>query len=189
MYLKCISEETVMRQHMIGQTLLDMMQEQPYDKIRVGEICEKANVSRRLFYRYFGCKDGALSALIDNALMEHTQYTIDEGIDLSDINSYMVGIFKYWKNQSLLLDVLYNNGLDGIYLERALNYGVNDDTYLRKCLEYGGMPCDTEAITFAINGITSVVLNWHHGGFQKTPQEMGMLLKRLLCVPLLTPFK
>lgn len=189
MYLQCTSEETAMRQHMIGQTLLNMMQEQSYEAIKVGEICKKANVSRRLFYRYFSCKDGALSALIDNALLEHNQYTIDEGIDPADIDTYMVGIFRYWKNQVRLLDALHNNGLDGMYLERALNFGVNEDFHLRKCLEYGGMPCDIETITFAINGITSVVLGWHHGGFQKTPQEMGTILKRLLCAPLLTPLK
>jgi hypothetical protein len=42
------------------------------------------------------------------------------------------------------------------------------------------------ALSFAVCGLLSMVIQWHHTGFLQTPQEMTQLSKMLLTKPLLS---
>lgn len=44
----------------ICAALLQLMEEKPYENIEVGDICEKAFISRQTFYRYFLNKDNIM---------------------------------------------------------------------------------------------------------------------------------
>ena len=70
MYKLCKTEQSAQRQRELEQGLLAIMNSTRYEDITVSDMCQKLNIPRKSFYRYFSSKDGALHALIDHTLME-----------------------------------------------------------------------------------------------------------------------
>ncbi len=49
----------------------------PYDKVSINKIIEKAGISRGSFYTYFEDKSDLLSFITDNLKMEQSEYSVD----------------------------------------------------------------------------------------------------------------
>lgn len=73
MYKLCKIEESANRQRKIENVLIDMMQKQDFSKIKVNELCKRADIPRKTFYAYFDSKEDVL-----NALIEHTIYDMEK---------------------------------------------------------------------------------------------------------------
>ena len=71
MYKLCKTEQSAQRQRQLEDGLLQVMSTVHYDEISVSDLCDRMNVPRKSFYRYFSGKDGALQALIDHTLMRY----------------------------------------------------------------------------------------------------------------------
>ena len=80
MYKFCKTEQSVQRQRELEQGLLTMMEHQRFEEISVSDLCDRLNIPRKSFYRYFSSKDGALFALLDHTLMEFYDTGSIEGL-------------------------------------------------------------------------------------------------------------
>ena len=56
-YKICHTEESSRRQRELELVLLEAMLRQPYERITLTELCQKAQIPRKTFYRYFPTKD------------------------------------------------------------------------------------------------------------------------------------
>lgn len=66
----------------LGEALLEVMAEKPYDDIRIADISAAADVSRRTFYRFFYNKEALLSWMLSNSLNRHfNKYLCGTGFD------------------------------------------------------------------------------------------------------------
>jgi AcrR family transcriptional regulator len=52
-------------QRWIIQALLNLLEQKEYDKISVSEICRKADLDRRIFYRNFDSKNDVLQQYVN----------------------------------------------------------------------------------------------------------------------------
>ncbi len=57
-------------QRWLTQTLLELMEEMPYDDISIMDICKKADLSRQTFYNYFESKEELFRFLLRNTYTE-----------------------------------------------------------------------------------------------------------------------
>ena len=53
MYTMCITEKTAQQQIKFEDTFLQMLLETHYDDITISELCRRAGLSRKIFYRLF----------------------------------------------------------------------------------------------------------------------------------------
>jgi len=184
MYKRCQTESSAQRQRELERSLLQVMLKKQYDEITVSDLCQEIEVPRKSFYRYFSGKDGALYAMIDHALMDYDMYTAyprtSNNVTPMD---YMEGVFRYWVQHKELLDALHKSGLTGVLVQRALEYSNEMDTIPRflqisdrRLREYGTM--------FMVCGLMTMIVQWHHDGFAKSPGEMALLAMELLTKPL-----
>lgn len=176
---KCTTEKTSQRQRWIEQGLLELMLEVGYEQVTVTELCQRLGLSRRSFYRYFRDIDDVL-----DALMEHTFQDFaapDRMLELGELQES----FAFWLGQKPLLDALFRSGMSGKLAEYALrftkaevlkSYMLPDDT---------GMDLSRETNLFVICGLTALVIAWHAEGFQKTPEQMAQIARRMLYSPIL----
>lgn len=183
MYKLCKTEQSTARQRQIEEGLLELMGMKKYDDITVSDLCERLGIPRKSFYRYFSGKDGALFGLIDHRLLEYENRP-DEKVNLRR-NGFYVDIdwfFTFWKLQKPLLDALERSGLSGVLVERII-HGSQE----AEALEYPDYPPDyVRAVTsFTICGMMSMVLQWHHEGYEKSVEDMAALARELLGRPLI----
>ena len=182
MYKLCKTEQSTARQRELEKGLMEVMRQQRYEDISVSQLCELLNVPRKSFYRYFSSKDGALFALLDHTMLEFqfSELAAGNGSALQDLERF----FHFWYRQKPLLDVLEKSNLSGILVERATDLALRERMMPQK-LRSLDVNLRAIAMSFAVCGIMTMVIQWHHMGYQQTPGEMTNLAISLLSNPLL----
>lgn len=184
MYKLCKTEQSAARQRQLEQGLLQAMRVQQYDEISISDLCDKMGIPRKSFYRYFSSKDGALLALLDHTLMEfeqssHRNGKTRHGTAIGDLERY----FLFWYERRELLDALERSRLSGMLVERATTHALNErmmPAYLRSRPE----EVQSLALTFAVCGLLSMVIQWHHSGYRQSPGDMARVATMMLTRPL-----
>ena len=185
MYKLCKTEQSARRQKELEQGLLKIMLQCRYEDISVSELCDHLNVPRKSFYRYFSSKDGALYALLDHTMMEFfdaegSSADLIPGTQMGDLDRY----FTFWRQHSNLITALHRNGLAGILVDRAMKLAQRErlmPNYIQQ------MPQETQslALSFAVCGLISMVLQWYTQGFKTSPEEMTRIAVSMLTKPLI----
>ena len=185
MYKLCKTEQSARRQWEMEQGLLKMMQQQRYEEISVSDLCDQLGVPRKSFYRYFSSKDGALYALLDHTMMEFFNSGVSTaglvpGTQIGDLDRY----FLFWRNHGELLDALQKNGLSGILVERAMALALRERLMPGYVLSWD-VEVQRLAMSFAVSGLLSMVIQWHQQGFKTPPSEMTNIAVTILTKPLI----
>jgi len=185
MYKLCKTEQSAARQRQLEQGLLQAMLSQQYEDISISDLCDRLEIPRKSFYRYFSSKDGALAALLDHTLMEFEQSAMwgnkaISGTAIGDLERY----FMFWHDRRDFLDALERSRLSGMLVERSTSHALHErmmPRYLK------GLPVRIQgmALTFAVCGLLSMVIQWHHGGYQESPAEMAQVATMMLTRPLI----
>lgn len=171
LYRKCINEKTAIQQKQITESLLELMQIKPFSEITVTQLCQHAGVSRRMFYYLFSNITGALYALIDSKILE---------VEICGINE-ILEFFKYWKEETVLLDTLENNGMSGLLLERMIARVLQEDYDVHNWLQsHGWKDNSRDLIVFGFTGLMGLVYSWYYSGYERKPEEMAALVEELM---------
>lgn len=185
MYKQCNTKEGARRQRQIEQCLLELMLTMPFHQITISHICQKAELSRKSFYRYFSSKEGCLHGLIDHCILEasatHLLYADIYNNHRPDFDHY----FAYWQENRQILDALCMNNLTNTLFERALLIATNEDFEFRNLINARGREDIFEQALFIVCGTTGLILNWHESGYQKSAAQMAATLNRLLAQSLI----
>lgn len=184
MYKQCRTEQSAQRQRQLEQGLLNAMLKKHYDEISVSDLCDELEIPRKSFYRYFSSKDGALHALIDHTLLDYDSFSVAESVvEKQTALRFMEKMFSYWIHCKPLLDALEKSNLSGELIQRAIEYAKQQNniplfliTKDKQVQEYGTM--------FAVCGLMSMLVQWHHDGFSQSVEQMALLAVRLLSQPL-----
>ena len=178
MYKHCNTEESAHRQRQLEQCLLELMADTPYTGITIGQICKQAGVSRKSFYRYFDAKDDCLHALLDHVIMDGSSYYMSATDETVTGPEFCIRIFEYWQRQTALLNALEQNGQSLQILQRMIRYILEEEPEYARHM---GIPDHSvmEHIVYTVSGIMGLVLTWHHGGYQKSAEQMGKLLYQM----------
>lgn len=176
MYKICHTEESSRRQRELERLLLVSMQQQPYDKITVTELCRQWQIPRKSFYRYFPTKDDCLLALIDHTLADCNDIVLKGWMGSKALDqTVQLRFFAYWKGCREFLDVIRDNGFQYLLLDRTtvivdrMKENSRSGSFARDQVEY-----------FIAHGLMATVLRWHHFGFQSSTGEMAAVFAQIL---------
>lgn len=179
MYKICHTEASSLRQREMELQLLQAMRLQPYDKITLTELCRMIQVPRKTFYRYFPTKDDCLLSLIDHTLSDCNDLALRGWNGNSQLNRESVlHFFRYWLEHRDFLDVIKENQLRYLLLERTsvivdrMKESGSKGSFARDQVEY-----------FIAHGLMETVLRWHSCGFPAAPEEMAEALDPILDSP------
>lgn len=184
MYKLCKTEQSAARQRELEQSLMVLMNTCRYEEISVSDFCIHAGIPRKAFYRYFSSKDGALYALLDHTLLEYEASAAPyvPGGKRSILRELEM-FFLFWKERKPLLDALEHSGLSGILMERAISF-VTGNALVSRLLPEEDAKIRDHIIHFCTCGLMIMMVNWHHGGYQESTQEMAQIAARLVTRPL-----
>lgn len=190
MYKLCKTEQSAKRQREIENCLFEIMKGKHYEEITITEICEKMNMPRKAFYRYFDSKDDAMSALIDHSMAEYSGFVVDKRNDahrslILELEEY----FIFWYDRRDLLDALDKSGLVGHLIERTVNFPISDRIAVARFLPNDNARTREMIFRFAFSGLVYVMISWYRDGFKTSTREMAETTCRLLKDPLFPQLK
>ena len=183
MYKLCKTEQSAARQRQLEQGLLKAMYTQQYEDISISDLCDRLEVPRKSFYRYFSNKDGALFALLDHTLMEFDQTAGNVGDGKSGAIGDLERFFLFWYERKELLVALQRSRLSGLLVERATHHALHERMMPSYLLEKD-KGIQQMSLTFAICGLLSMVLAWHNNNYQESPSRMAQIATAMLTQPL-----
>ena len=184
MYKQCTTEKAAMQQRRIEECLLTLMRDKSFHDISVSSLCERAGLSRKTFYCLFDSKHDVLCALIDRIIREFIHYRLPKESLAPNVPEELLAFFSYWLEQRPLLDALSKNGISTLLFERCIHHVMEEDAAL--LIQAGvttSLQQNTEAMMFFLSGILTLVVGWHHTGYQKSPLEMARITDKLLAEP------
>ena len=186
MYTLCITEKTAQQQKQFEQTFLQMLLESHYDDITISDLCRRADLSRKIFYRLFQKKADVLSSLVDHTLLESTMYVPDDSVGKGDLHRF----FAYWQTQGDLLDALLKHQNSSFLTDRAVRFALNEETTMVHAFGADEGRFGYETVVFYMTGIFSLVLTWHSQGYNHSIDDMSQLMKDILTSPVVKhPFQ
>lgn len=154
-------------QQCLYEALMQLMQEKKFDKISVGELCQRAGVSRMTYYRSYNSKEDILLQHLDECFASYL-----EGLDVRDFYEVALSFFHFWRGQerqfliavvkselsAQLMDKFYDY-LDHIFSLMDLNVEVT-----------------SYAKSFLAGGLYKMLIDWMRNDTQDSPEIMAVFL-------------
>ncbi len=165
--------------NVIQEVFLNLLEKKNIEKITVKEICEKAEINRATFYKYY---DNAfdLLAKLENEVLEKLKEEINT---LPNLN--FIGIFRLVLNKNLenkrLYELLYKKMEDERFKKDLYDicYGENFASirhYFRKLPENK----QQWVYYFIAEGLAGVMKQWIRSGYKESVDEIVDLATKMV---------
>lgn len=185
MYKLCKTEQSAARQRGLENGLLQIMAVKRYEEISVSDLCDRMQIPRKSFYRYFDSKDGALHALIDHTLMDYEGFNaVYLSGERRTLNRELEQFFRFWVKHKSLLDALAYSSMSGILIERAISHALSETVMPKRFLPQDSNEIRKQVTMFGVCGLMSMVITWHRDGYPQTAVQMAQVAARLIGQPL-----
>lgn len=148
----------------ITTAFLQMLTEQPFEKITISELAKKAGVGRVSFYRNFESKEDVLRKYL-KSLLDKWAASYKNVTDYNLVEA----IFEYYYEHKELYILLYKRGLSHISLQ-SVKYACGPKPEQSNAAAY------TNA--FFAFGLYGWIEEWFKRGMTETPEEMRLLLEQ-----------
>ena len=161
MYKICKTPKAEARQKEFQDTLLKMLKKQKMKDITVVSICQEMGISRKTFYQYFDTIEDVLYMIVDTELRN--------GFLLLEIEPEIDKFFVFWKKRCWLLDILEENKMSELLVDRAYRdmfSQIEEDRNSIAFIKNAGW----------ISAIITVLVLWHHGGMSLSVEEMREMI-------------
>lgn len=139
-------------------SFLEFLAEKPLSEITVIQICERAGVSRKTFYKYYADPFALLLAMQDELFEEYREALQGKQSDVSHI---MPVLFRFVDEHRVLMRATFENRGEGNFIDR-----VFDDLYssYHEEWERANPRMSAEDVEFlfyfAVSGLFGVVRHW-----------------------------
>lgn len=161
----------------IMNATLELLKTKSYDGVRVTDVCEAAEVTRKTFYRHFESKQAVIEASLDTMFFAITrQFDFNE----TPPRAIILYAFEYLNTDHALAPVFTDISLLPVVADKITEYVemIYDDT-LHNATSFEPALAEYYHRFIAV-GIMSLVRAWVAGGFKQPPKTMATLTERLL---------
>ena len=154
--------------------ITELLKNQPFDRITVKGICDKAGVNRSTFYVHYSCPRDLIDEM-EKDILDHLP-VVSRGDDADDIIASLTLLLEYIKKNSAVVDVLMNDGVDSSFGELLLRSVM--DKY-EGFMHFENGDAYVQSYIFCITGAIGLVRSWISGNFQYPADELSAAIIRM----------
>ncbi len=169
----------------IKTEIISLLRQYPLNKITVKMLCDKAEINRATFYRYYediyDLYDKIKAQFIDEI------FAVFQNANLLQTQDNIKTFLTEVKNNSDMISALTNQK-DAIAFTDAFCqkiYGGVENEFRKFFAEFNKQQCK-EAYTFIVSGCAGVLGSWISSGMQNDVDELALLLNSLISKVLYT---
>lgn len=164
----------IQSQKWILQALLDLMKNNNYDKITVSEICRKADLDRRTFYRNFDSKLDVLRHYLDQLGIGY----MTEFSSLADPDRYTATLLflSFWERHLLFIKNMQHCGLSDFVFTQFEGF---IQSHRELMTDPGNVSPRLDYIfAYRLGGYWNVMLKWASRNADLPAAELAAILSR-----------
>ena len=177
------NRKTRYTKQVIREVFIQLLQEQPLEKVTVTRICELADISRGTFYLHYNDPYDLLAIMENEFLADLKQQllekTVAATIDYSKNPLFWLDILKWLSADKKLAQLFFANP-NSTFMTKclALNRAFSDNLCKLQYPEKTQTERDYMH-TFYEHGSASVIGQWVKNGFQEPPEQIAEYLTSL----------
>lgn len=163
----------------LKDSLSELLEEKPIEKITVKEVCDKADINRGTFYSHYSDQydlyDSVVNEIVDG-VFEHMGDFMAK--DTDDIIKAITNVFLFLKENNTLVKTLINRGVR--YSVEKRIYTIFENIYNNnpnKRLDSDLVSCGYQYMSA---GAIALIRNWLNSDMQRTPEEMALFSIKLV---------
>ncbi|MDR3318793.1 MAG: TetR/AcrR family transcriptional regulator [Clostridiales bacterium] len=173
MYKEQINPTAKRTQGMIADALARLLKEKHYAQITVTDICRKADIVRKTFYRNFSVKEDVINYILDNRF-SHFSLVLDNEPKIDALRIFC-DLYNMLLEYKEFLVLFHNNGLFHIAARRIAEL-MRDESIFTKTDRTKLNPKYYKYLTAQIVAtMVSIVETWIDDNFSDTPEEIARL--------------
>jgi AcrR family transcriptional regulator len=161
---------------LLRESLIDLLSEKSIHKVSVREVCDRAQINRTTFYKYFGSPYDLLIDIEDTVLAQVEDYLSgQENVIVDDVRR-LTQIVTYMEENLALCRLLINNTVDSRFAERLLMLPKIQRLLVDQLS--GGYQNDAVdyMYQFVVNGGFYMIKNWINKETREEPEKIAALL-------------
>ncbi|AIQ56536.1 TetR/AcrR family transcriptional regulator [Paenibacillus borealis] len=156
----------------LSDALIDLLQEKPYSNITITEICDKAELVRKTFYRNFTSKEAVLIEIIDLMFQDFFKYISDQNLGPHDMP---LAYFTFWEKHKVFLHILIQNQLYGLLNDQYVIYLEAMEHIIGTKREYHSELEKDYMRTMMAAGLWSILKKWIIRDCKESKEEMAKM--------------
>jgi AcrR family transcriptional regulator len=177
MYKKQTSTIAIQSQKWIANSLIDLLEAHSFSEITITQICQKAQLVRKTFYRNFETKEDVLHYILDQ-LFESFRSQFDiKTMETLDIFTHY---YEYWSEAKQLLTYLHRDDLFYLLTKKYIEYTDSVHMYLLSDHEETQTGLEPYVIHFIAGGMVAILERWLEHDFNESIDNLTQLTKTLL---------
>lgn len=154
-------------QQCLYDALMKLMQEKKFEKISIGELCDRAGVSRMTYYRSYNSKEEILLQHLDECFTVYLQ-----DLPTGDFYGVALSFFEFWQGtQREFLIAVVRSGLSAQLMDKFYTY--LDQIIPRMVPSEEVQPF---VKSFLAGGLYKMLMDWMKTGAQTAPEKMAAFL-------------
>lgn len=167
-----INKKTIFTRMCIAEAIIDLLEKNELDKLKISDIVKKAGVARMTFYKYY---DSPISALTDYLNMIIHEY-ICESNNSADIGEYLKQShieysLLFFDKYSKYFLTLAKHGLHSILLN-GINRFMTENVHFSNKLSIYEMYCYS-------GGLLNTFLKWEENGKREKASDVAATVYKL----------
>ncbi len=155
----------------IMNALIELMKKQSYDSITITKICQKADLSRRTFYRLFESKEDVLNENLHLLTLKYID-SVPKDIALSFLDTARFYFEFMVQHKDFLLALKKCNLLYSIFSK----YQASMPALCAHFKRTDNQICQSEHLSlinaFGFGGLNTMLIEWINHDFSETPDEL-----------------
>lgn len=171
----------VKTRQLIREALLELMSERVLSKITISELCARAGINRKTFYRHYRAVGDVITEIENDILSEfaavfksHGSSIFDVGAVLREIGSAVEARREYFARLLKLNPDLFSKGKIKAALCRMFSVSLRSSGTIK----------DENAIVtaseFAVSGVLSLYAAWFDGGCEGSLESMTEIAVKMI---------
>lgn len=140
--------------------LVDLLEEAPIECISVSKLCQKANINRTTFYKYYSVPADVILEAADEMMMQTIK--VNEGA----LQQRLLAVCNaFYENRKMV--ILYTKSTGNLFqmFHAVLMRHSGELSFLSSSENH-----------FLAGGVSSVLAAWMIRGFPESPEEMAQML-------------
>ena len=166
-----------MTKQILSDSLLELLQSEDIHKVSIRTLCEKADINRSRFYKYYGSQYDLLKDMEEHLLIQIEEVLSTNG-QTSDNHKNMTKLLYFAEEHSELFRLLLNANIDPDFPKRLLTLPA----IFQKFQEIFPDDISQEFLyrqDFLFYGGYQVIKRWINTKERESPEKMAAILENI----------
>ena len=176
------NRRVLMTKKLLKESVFELMEEKPLNKITIKEICENADVNRTTFYKYYGDQYALVKEAEDELLDKTAEFLRNLSSDEEKIK-LLEEFLTYVKNNGETFRILLDKNSDTDFRYRLMSVAMQK--VMVEKYELGIREEDKKYVyCMIIMGAINTIALWVNSSYDKSVEEVADLMFNLVLLGL-----